>query len=222
MIACQSRKGCRRREDRRRRSRSDGVDLRRPVRPGGARGRAGRRRSSRSSTRSTRTASRSSAATRSTSHACRRPPTRPRRRRSTSSSSSSSATTRRRRPSARGRSSARTPSSRRSRTAGETATCSRRVFPPEQVVVGVTYNSGLLLEPGRVMHPADQPTIVGPFARRRYTARGATRAGARASRARGDRRVAGPPGDLEEADPERRDAAAVGAHRDDRGRADSP
>jgi 2-dehydropantoate 2-reductase len=37
-------------------------------------------------------------------------------------------------------------------------------FPPEQVVVGVTYNSGLLLEPGRVVHPADQPTLVGAFA----------------------------------------------------------
>ena len=37
-------------------------------------------------------------------------------------------------------------------------------FPPEQVVVGVTYNSGLLVEPGVVMHPADQPTVVGPFA----------------------------------------------------------
>jgi 2-dehydropantoate 2-reductase len=37
-------------------------------------------------------------------------------------------------------------------------------FPPEQVVVGVTYNSGLLVEPGVVMHPADQPTFVGPFA----------------------------------------------------------
>ena len=37
-------------------------------------------------------------------------------------------------------------------------------FPPEQVVVGVTYNSGLVLEPGRVVHPADQPTLVGAFA----------------------------------------------------------
>jgi 2-dehydropantoate 2-reductase len=36
-------------------------------------------------------------------------------------------------------------------------------FPPEQVVVGVTYNSGLLLEPGKVVHPADQPTLVGSF-----------------------------------------------------------
>jgi 2-dehydropantoate 2-reductase len=36
-------------------------------------------------------------------------------------------------------------------------------FPPEQVVVGVTYNSGLLLEPGKVVHPADQPTLVGAF-----------------------------------------------------------
>ena len=36
-------------------------------------------------------------------------------------------------------------------------------FPPEQVVVGVTYNSGLLQGPGRVVHPAEQPTLVGSF-----------------------------------------------------------
>jgi len=36
-------------------------------------------------------------------------------------------------------------------------------FPPEQVVVGVTYNSGLLEGPGRVVHPAEQPTLVGSF-----------------------------------------------------------
>jgi 2-dehydropantoate 2-reductase len=36
-------------------------------------------------------------------------------------------------------------------------------FPPEQVVVGVTYNSGLIVEPGVVLHPADQPTFVGTF-----------------------------------------------------------
>jgi 2-dehydropantoate 2-reductase len=36
-------------------------------------------------------------------------------------------------------------------------------FPPEQVVIGVTYNSGLLVEPGVVIHPADQPTLVGNF-----------------------------------------------------------
>jgi 2-dehydropantoate 2-reductase len=36
-------------------------------------------------------------------------------------------------------------------------------FPPEQIVVGVTYNSGLLVEPGVVVHPADQPTLVGNF-----------------------------------------------------------
>lgn len=36
-------------------------------------------------------------------------------------------------------------------------------YPPEQVVIGVTYNSGLLLEPGVVLHPADQPTLVGAF-----------------------------------------------------------
>jgi 2-dehydropantoate 2-reductase len=36
-------------------------------------------------------------------------------------------------------------------------------FPPGQVVVGVTYNSGLLQGPGRVLHPAEQPTLVGSF-----------------------------------------------------------
>ncbi len=36
-------------------------------------------------------------------------------------------------------------------------------YPPRQVVVGVTYNSGLLQAPGRVVHPAEQPTLVGPF-----------------------------------------------------------
>jgi 2-dehydropantoate 2-reductase len=36
-----------------------------------------------------------------------------------------------------------------------------RAFGPERVVVGVTYNSGLLTEPGHVVHPSDQPTIVG-------------------------------------------------------------
>jgi 2-dehydropantoate 2-reductase len=36
-------------------------------------------------------------------------------------------------------------------------------YEAEQVVVGVTYNSGLVIEPGVVMHPADQPTFVGAF-----------------------------------------------------------
>jgi 2-dehydropantoate 2-reductase len=38
------------------------------------------------------------------------------------------------------------------------------VFPPAQIVVGVTYNSGLVLGPARVMHPSEQPTTVGSFA----------------------------------------------------------
>jgi 2-dehydropantoate 2-reductase len=38
------------------------------------------------------------------------------------------------------------------------------VYPGAQIVVGVTYNSGLVVEPGVVMHPADQPTVVGSFA----------------------------------------------------------
>lgn len=37
------------------------------------------------------------------------------------------------------------------------------IFPAEQVVVGVTYNSGLIQAPGRVVHPAEQPTFVGSF-----------------------------------------------------------
>lgn len=38
------------------------------------------------------------------------------------------------------------------------------VYPEERIVVGVTYNSGAVVEPAVVMHPADQPTIVGSFA----------------------------------------------------------
>ncbi len=67
-------------------------------------------------------------------------------------------------PSSPGRSSAPTRSSPRSRTAGATATCSQASIPPEQVTVGVTYNSGLLQAPARVVHPAEQPTLVGSFA----------------------------------------------------------
>jgi 2-dehydropantoate 2-reductase len=37
------------------------------------------------------------------------------------------------------------------------------VYPAEQITVGVTYNSGLLQAPGRVVHPAEQPTFVGAF-----------------------------------------------------------
>jgi len=37
------------------------------------------------------------------------------------------------------------------------------VFPPEQIVVGVTYNSGTVLEIGRVAHPGVGPTTVGSF-----------------------------------------------------------
>ena len=36
-------------------------------------------------------------------------------------------------------------------------------FSPEQIVVGVTYNSGIVEAPGRVAHPAERPTTVGPF-----------------------------------------------------------
>jgi 2-dehydropantoate 2-reductase len=37
------------------------------------------------------------------------------------------------------------------------------VFPPEQVVVGVTYNSGTVLEVGRVAHPGVGPTLMGSY-----------------------------------------------------------
>lgn len=37
------------------------------------------------------------------------------------------------------------------------------VFPPEQIVVGVTYNSGTVLDIGRVAHPGVGPTTVGSF-----------------------------------------------------------
>jgi 2-dehydropantoate 2-reductase len=38
------------------------------------------------------------------------------------------------------------------------------LYPAEQITVGVTYNSGLVQGPGRVVHPAEQPTLVGSFA----------------------------------------------------------
>jgi 2-dehydropantoate 2-reductase len=37
------------------------------------------------------------------------------------------------------------------------------VYPPEQVVVGVTYNSGTVLGVGRVAHPGVGPTTVGSY-----------------------------------------------------------
>ena len=37
------------------------------------------------------------------------------------------------------------------------------VYPPEQIVVGVTYNSGTVLEVGRVAHPGVGATTVGSF-----------------------------------------------------------
>jgi len=38
------------------------------------------------------------------------------------------------------------------------------VYDPEQVVVGVTYNSGTVLEPGKVAHPGVGATYMGPYA----------------------------------------------------------
>jgi 2-dehydropantoate 2-reductase len=37
------------------------------------------------------------------------------------------------------------------------------VFPDDQIVMGVTYQSATVLAPGRVAHTADRPTIVGPY-----------------------------------------------------------
>jgi 2-dehydropantoate 2-reductase len=39
-----------------------------------------------------------------------------------------------------------------------------QVYRPEQIVVGVTYNSGTVLELGKVAHPGVGPTLMGPFA----------------------------------------------------------
>ena len=38
------------------------------------------------------------------------------------------------------------------------------VYDPSQVVVGVTYNSGTVLELGKVAHPGVGPTFMGPYA----------------------------------------------------------
>jgi 2-dehydropantoate 2-reductase len=38
-----------------------------------------------------------------------------------------------------------------------------QVFPPGQVVVGVTYNSGTVLDVAKVAHPGVGPTLMGPF-----------------------------------------------------------
>src|SRR5439155_14107994 len=38
------------------------------------------------------------------------------------------------------------------------------VFPPEQIVVGVTYNSGTVLDVARVAHPGVGPTMMGAYA----------------------------------------------------------
>ena len=130
---------------------------------------------------------------------------------------------RRRRPSRPGRSSVPTRSSRPCRTGGATGTCSPGVYPEEQIVVGVTYNSGLVQAPARVVHPADQPTIVGSFADGQ-PADDARPARLEEALADGglevERRLAGSARDLEEADPQRGDAADRRRDRDERGCAD--
>ena len=122
---------------------------------------------------------------------------------------------------------ARTPSSPRSRTAGATATCSRPRTRPSRSSVGVTYNSGTVLELGKVVAPGRRPDDDGPVrVRRRPT--GAERLAEALSRPpawRRTRRVASAPRDLEEADPQRGHAcrpprctgiARRGAHRSTR------
>ena len=90
-------------------------------------------------------------------------------------------------------------------------------YPPGQVVLGVTYNSGLLQGPGRVLHPAEQPTLVGSFSDGGDGAARLAEALESAGLA-GDGRLSGTPRDLEEADPERGIVACFGIDGDDRGR----
>ena len=52
------------------------------------------------------------------------------------------------------------------------------VYPAEQVVVGVTYNSGTVLDVGRVAHPGVGPTTVGSVRGRRDSGRPERLAGA--------------------------------------------
>ena len=90
-------------------------------------------------------------------------------------------------------------------------------YPPGQVVLGVTYNSGLLQGPGRVVHPAEQPTLVGSFSDGGDGA-DASRGGTRVGGARSDGRFSSTPRDLEEADPQCGIVACFGIDGDDRRR----
>ena len=95
-----------------------------------------------------------------------------------------------------------------------------RAYAAEQLVVGVTYNSGTVLDTGRVAHPGVGPTTIGSFTD------GATDAADRLAQALSDGglevadRGAHSPRDLEEAHPQRRVASDCSAHRPDGGRAD--
>ena len=97
------------------------------------------------------------------------------------------------------------------------------VYPQEQIVVGVTYNSGLVQAPGQgraPRRPADHRGLL-----RGWTAADDARPARLAEaldgrRARGERRLAGSARDLEEADPQRGDAADRRPDRDERGCAD--
>src|SRR5262249_8249783 len=48
-------------------------------------------------------------------------------------------------------------------TGGGTGAVLASVYPPEQVVVGVTYNSGTVLDIAKVAHPGVGPTYMGPY-----------------------------------------------------------
>ena len=105
----------------------------------------------------------SSAATTRRSPACPLRPIRLRSARSTSSCSSQSATTPRRLPRTRVLSSGPDTVVASLQNGWGNGDVLAAAYPPGQVVVGVTYNSGLLQGPGRVLHPAEQPTLVGSF-----------------------------------------------------------
>ena len=132
--------------------------------------------------------------------------------RSTSSSSSPSATTLERRPNRHVRSSGRTRSWRRSRTAGGTATCSHRCFRQSRSRWVSPTTAACSREPGLVVHPAEQPTFVGAFVDGNSS--GAERLAQALNDASldDDGRRARPPRDLEEADPQCRHASDRRAH----------
>ncbi len=77
-------------------------------------------------------------------------------------------------------------------------------FGAQRVVAGVTYNSGSVLELGKVAHTSDGPTLVGPFEGTSLDGAQPARGGALLRGLRGRRHRGDPDRDLEEADPQRR------------------